>query len=113
MTEIITVFGFDWAVVESSRKSGDTIISGGVAVEVGLATYTIKLQRLFPMGDNMSDARTKAVASGDPPAAISAEAAKELYLALNYLVAVIRTPDDPVASGALDFADKALAAARG
>lgn len=43
-----------------------------------------------------------------PPASISPEAAQLLYLALNYLVAVLRTPDDPVASGALDNADIAL-----
>ena len=48
-----------------------------------------------------------------PPANISQEAAQLLYKALNYLVAVIRTPDDPEASGALESADIALNKANG
>lgn len=38
----------------------------------------------------------------------SQETAKLLYLALAHLVAVLRTPDDPVASGALESADIVL-----
>ena len=63
----------------------------------------------------MVESQRKAlVAAAEPPDDISADAAKMLFLALNYLVGCVRNPGVNVfQSGALASADMALAAARG
>ena len=62
----------------------------------------------------MSDPRIRAMKDAEPPAEISQDAAKMLFLALNYLQACVRNPhEDVFQSGALEEADLALAAARG
>lgn len=61
----------------------------------------------------MSDPRIQAMADAEPPAEISQDAAKMLFVALNYLQACVRNPSEDVfQSGALEAADEALARAR-
>lgn len=62
----------------------------------------------------MSDPRIQAMADAQPPAEISQDAAKALFLALNYLQACVRNKSEDVfQSGALEGADMALDMARG